>query len=223
MSAPTVLPAPAPQGEVRAKDTAIRPNAGLAVTIPALPSRIDLDEEIREAFLADATDLFERIEPLVLGLGETDDPRASLLELGRCFHTLKGAAGSVGLADLARLVHTLEEHLTEVDGPALVHLIDVLLETLAYLEGLLRMLRAGPASREPAQQTTDGSDGAGGNDEGAARRRPQLLRRGASANLLGTARRADGPGFRADREAQALDRAGGIDEVDRASGYGPAV
>src|SRR5208337_5364011 len=100
-------------------------------------------DEIREAFLADATDLFERIEPLVLGLGRDTAPRQSLMELGRCFHTLKGAAGSVGLADLATLVHTLEEHLPRASGEALPGLIDVLFQTLTYLEGVLGLLRAG--------------------------------------------------------------------------------
>ena len=112
-----------------------------AFTIPALPQKIDLDEEIREAFLADASDLFERIEPLVLGLGRDADPRQSLRELGRCFHTLKGAAGSVGLADLATLVHALEEHLEETSSPASADLIDVLHQTLGYLDGLIGLLR----------------------------------------------------------------------------------
>ena len=112
-----------------------------AFTIPALPQKIDLDDEIREAFLADATDLFERIEPLVLGLGRDADPRQSLRELGRCFHTLKGAAGSVGLADLATLVHALEEHLEETSSPASADLIDVLHQTLGYLDGLIGLLR----------------------------------------------------------------------------------
>src|SRR5271165_1291616 len=115
-----------------------------AFTIPALPQKIDLDEEIREAFLADASDLFERIEPLVLGLGRDTDPRQSLRELGRCFHTLKGAAGSVGLADLATLVHTLEEHLEAPNSSAPANLIDVLHQTLGYLDSLIGLLRSTP-------------------------------------------------------------------------------
>ena len=33
------------------------------------------------------------------------------MSLRRCFHTLKGAAGSVGLNELAMLVHELEDQL----------------------------------------------------------------------------------------------------------------
>jgi HPt (histidine-containing phosphotransfer) domain-containing protein len=133
-----------------------------ALTIPALPPKIDLDDEIREAFLADATDLFERIEPLVLGLGRDTDPRQSLRELGRCFHTLKGAAGSVGLADLATLVHALEEHLEETSSPASADLIDVLHQTLGYLDGLIGLLRTRSARTGGNDRSSAGFDHPGG-------------------------------------------------------------
>ena len=133
-----------------------------AFKIPPLPRTIDLDEEIREAFLADASDLMERIEPLVLGLGHAADPGQSLGELGRCFHTLKGAAGSVGLADLATLVHVLEEHLEMASGPAPAGLIDVLHQTLGYLDGLIGLLRDRSASVGSHDQTpTDDQDRGG--------------------------------------------------------------
>ena len=133
-----------------------------AFTIPALPRKIDLDDEIREAFLADVSDLFERIEPLVLGLGRDVDPRQSLRELGRCFHTLKGAAGSVGLADLASLVHALEEHLEETSSPASAELIDVLYQTLGYMDGLIGLLRtraARESGKDRASSVTDPDPG----------------------------------------------------------------
>src|SRR5271157_3779181 len=138
-----------------------------ALTIPALPPKIDLDDEIREAFLADAMDLFERIEPLVLGLGRDTDPRQSLRELGRCFHTLKGAAGSVGLADLATLVHALEEHLEETSSPASADLIDVLHQTLGYLDGLIGLLRTRSAGTGGNDRSSAGFDHPGGETSAA--------------------------------------------------------
>src|SRR5271157_4216071 len=135
-AASTAAPAPA---EAPSRQPASA--AHQASPIPELPRRIDLDDEIRDAFLADCTDLFERIEPLVLGLSRAADPRDSLRELGRCFHTLKGAAGSVGFPELATLVHTLEESLTEAPLPVSDSLIDDLHRTLGYLDGLLGLLR----------------------------------------------------------------------------------
>ena len=150
---------PAPNSRPARPAAQVQPDKVLpAFTIPALPQKIDLDDEIREAFLADATDLFERIEPLVLGLGRDADPRQSLRELGRCFHTLKGAAGSVGLADLATLVHALEEHLEETSSPASADLIDVLHQTLGYLDGLLGLLRTRSAGTGGSDRSSAGFD-----------------------------------------------------------------
>ena len=98
---------------------------------------------MREAFLADATDLFERIESFVLGLSSPADHRDSIHELKRCFHTLKGAAGSVGLADLATLVHELEERLGQAECVVSPDLEDLLHQVVNYLEGLIACLRRG--------------------------------------------------------------------------------
>ena len=57
----------------RTPEAADRESQRPGLEIPPLPTRIDLDDEMREAFLADATDLFERIEKIVIGLGSLDD------------------------------------------------------------------------------------------------------------------------------------------------------
>ena len=101
---------------------------------------------MREAFLADATELFERIERIVVGLGSLDDHREAIHELGRCFHTLKGAAGSVGLNELATLVHELEERLGQACGGVSPGLNDLLHQVVDYLDRLIGWLRRGPAA-----------------------------------------------------------------------------
>jgi chemotaxis protein histidine kinase CheA len=114
------------------------PEPGLK--IPAVPQRIDLDDEIRKAFLADSIELFERIEGLVIGLAGQEDSGDGLRELGRCFHTLKGAAGSVGLGDLATLVHELEEQLGQTSGRVSPTLHDRLHQVVNYLEEIIGLL-----------------------------------------------------------------------------------
>jgi chemotaxis protein histidine kinase CheA len=114
-----------------------------SIKFPELPPPVELDDEIRQAFLGDSTELVERIEPLVLGLGRGTDDVEALHELGRCLHTLKGAAGSVGISDLAALVHALEERIEASRGHASAELIDLLFRTLGYLDGLLGWLRTG--------------------------------------------------------------------------------
>src|SRR5579883_384134 len=124
------------------------PGTALGLEIPPLPARIDLDEEMREAFLADASDLFERIERIVLGLPSQDDARQAIQELGRCFHTLKGAAGSVGLKELAALVHELEERLGQADKTVSQSLNEVLHQVVGYLDELIGLLRRGSEAPE---------------------------------------------------------------------------
>ena len=107
----------------------------------------DIDPDCREAFLSEAIDLFERIEALVLSLNRGPGHVPALHELGRCYHTLKGAAGSVGLIELASRVHFLEEELEEAGSVVSPELLDRLHQSLSHLEGVLDALRQGPRPR----------------------------------------------------------------------------
>jgi chemotaxis protein histidine kinase CheA len=130
--------------ESPAREEPVRTGAEAGLVIPPLPGQFDLDAEMREAFLADAGELFERIETIVVGLGSQADARRQIQELGRCLHTLKGAAGSVGLSDLATLVHGVEERLEHAVGHVSPGLNDLLYQVVGYLEELLRLLPGGP-------------------------------------------------------------------------------
>jgi chemotaxis protein histidine kinase CheA len=103
----------------------------------------DLDPELREVFLADATDLFERIQALTLDLNGGRPVADVLRELGRCFHTLKGAAGSIGLTDLSARVHDLEDRLGEARNVLSTDLKEQLERALRDLENTLAALRGG--------------------------------------------------------------------------------
>jgi chemotaxis protein histidine kinase CheA/CheY-like chemotaxis protein len=109
--------------------------------IPPLPATLELDDELREAFLADAIDLFERIEMIVIALGTRQSDQENIRELCRDFHTLKGAAGSVGLSEVANLVHELEERLRQSGGYVSAGLNDLLHQVVNYLEGMIGWLR----------------------------------------------------------------------------------
>ncbi len=139
--------------------------------IPPLPERIDLDDELREAFLADAIDLFERIERIVIGLDTQDDPHGAIAELCRCFHTLKGAAGSVGMKELAALVHGVEDRLGQASGGISQGLNDLLHRVVGYLDDLIGLLRRGPDApqRTVAVKGEPSAPAPGGESEGPIR------------------------------------------------------
>jgi chemotaxis protein histidine kinase CheA/CheY-like chemotaxis protein len=147
-----------PPPEERSFADGIAASQEFSLKMPSLPARFDLDDEMREAFLADACDLFERIERIVIGLGSPSDHPDSIRELRGCFHTLKGAAGCVGLNELASLVHDLEERLghASVVPPALKEL---LYQAVSYLERIIGWLRRLPASH--VETTAQGGSGAG--------------------------------------------------------------
>ena len=133
--------------------------------------QIDLDPELRSILTADVSDLFSRIQELVLALGNGDES-GRLLELGRCFHTLKGAAGSVGLGTLAAIIHELEDELESAGDRAGASLVERLESVLSLLEGVINALNKGKG--EAATPGTSGSteacsvvSSAAGSSEGA--------------------------------------------------------
>jgi chemotaxis protein histidine kinase CheA len=136
----------APHRDERSPAGGIGTSQEPGLEIPPLPTRFDLDDEMREAFLADAIDLFERIERIVVGLSGLNHHSDAIRELSRYFHTLKGAAGSVGLNDLATLVHELEERLEQACDGVSPGLNDLLHQVVDYLDALIDRLRRGPAA-----------------------------------------------------------------------------
>ncbi|MFO0907591.1 MAG: response regulator [Isosphaeraceae bacterium] len=127
------------------------PQARPPLEIPEPPQSVAIDPELRDTFLEEAGDLFERVESLVLSLVADQPQPDPLHEIGRCLHTLKGAAGSVDLTQLAMLIHGMEEHLEAAAGRPSAAVIDQLHRLLEYVEGLFHALRRGhaPAAAEP--------------------------------------------------------------------------
>lgn len=139
LAPPRPQPAPAP------------PRGRAALEVPTPPTSVAIDPEMRETFLEEGADLFDRIEALVLGLGRGIGTADTLNEIGRCFHTLKGAAGSVGLVQVSALVHAVESELEGADGQAPEALVDDLHRVLHYLDGVFLALRRGPGAAVPAE------------------------------------------------------------------------
>lgn len=70
------------------------------------PELLDnVDPEILAAFSVEAAEEMEACEQAVLRLEQQADDRDALYEIFRRFHTLKGAAGAVGLSQVARQLH----------------------------------------------------------------------------------------------------------------------
>ena len=70
--------------------------------------------ELLEVFRMEAADLLRAIGEHLHGLESVADPRSALAEVRRSVHTLKGAAGSVGLDSIRRLAHRMEDLLDAI-------------------------------------------------------------------------------------------------------------
>lgn len=76
---------------------------------------IEIDDELKEIYVADVSDLSARIQEATLNLGCGEDSER-IRELGRCLHTLKGASGTVGMTELSAAIHELEGMFEQVGG-----------------------------------------------------------------------------------------------------------
>ena len=82
------------------------------IVVPKADS-VDLDEEIREAFMDDATRGLESMEQALLDLEGSPGAADPIKTIGRELHTIKGASASIGMSNLAAYIHEVEELIRE--------------------------------------------------------------------------------------------------------------
>ncbi|MCA9138373.1 MAG: response regulator [Planctomycetales bacterium] len=78
------------------------------IAAPAVDD-IDIDEELQEAFMDDATRGLESMEQALLDLESNPGDEGPVTTIGRELHTIKGASASIGMANLAAYIHEVEE------------------------------------------------------------------------------------------------------------------
>ena len=75
-------------------------------------TELDFDPEelamLRQLFRSEAQDALEAVTARVLAVGSAAPSREALTEMMRATHTMKGAAGTVGLPAMVDLAHRLE-------------------------------------------------------------------------------------------------------------------
>jgi chemotaxis protein histidine kinase CheA len=72
--------------------------------------------QLRETFLSELGERCDAMEGLMLTLRDERDLEAVYDELYRRVHSLKGSAGTHGIAIISTICHQLEDHLVYVDG-----------------------------------------------------------------------------------------------------------
>ncbi|MDR3632476.1 MAG: response regulator [Isosphaeraceae bacterium] len=130
---------------------------------PSVVADLSPEASARDDFRSDAEDLLERIEALAKMLGGAADPSTALRELDRCLHTLKGAAGAIGLNGLVATVDGLEDwRESHPDVAPTTAFLDQLQGLLGLVEETLTAFRA---AAEPAGPDEGEMSEAGGAAE----------------------------------------------------------
>ena len=116
-------PAPAPKPAPVAQEFPAVPAAQAAGELPPLPEDAqpegkldlpDLDEDLLEIFVQEATDILDHSDSLMAKLRESPQDRDHITGLQRDLHTLKGGARMAGLAPIGDLSHSMESLLEAI-------------------------------------------------------------------------------------------------------------
>ena len=114
----------------------------------------EVDDDLIDIFLEEAEELIEDCENTVAKLHENEDDAASINELQRHMHTLKGGARMAALVPVGDLTHELESMvvtLAENKIEASKALFDILHESLDTINSMLLMVK----QREPLKASND--------------------------------------------------------------------
>ncbi|MHA6205521.1 chemotaxis protein CheA [Dyella soli] len=112
------------------------------------------DTELRDAFLAEAGDIMQRLGDQLIGLESSPRDAELLNAVFRAFHTVKGGAGFLAVEPMVQLCHHAEDLLNVARNGQLVldaNRMDALLEALDLLNDMLAALAGGYAMTMPPQ------------------------------------------------------------------------
>ncbi|MEQ9411737.1 MAG: response regulator [Fuerstiella sp.] len=135
--APAPVAAPVPAQVDQNASTAAPRTTVSPLTTPVSPEQID-DPEMVAAYADDAQQCLAEMEASLLNLESGHARSDALQNFCRQLHTLKGASGTVGLAQLARYLHDLESYIEtaaagDIDVDVLLQGVDTVRDQLSTL------------------------------------------------------------------------------------------
>ncbi len=127
-------------------------------------SELDFDPEelamLRQLFRSEAQDALEAVTARVLAVGSSAPSREALTEMMRATHTMKGAAGTVGLPAMVDLAHRLENVFAAFHGdPGMWtrEIGELLVQVMDAMRGYLDIMQgpSGEAAADELRTTID--------------------------------------------------------------------
>jgi two-component system chemotaxis sensor kinase CheA len=121
-------------------------------------SSICEDQELLEGFLAEATELLEKIDDDLVALEHSPSDTELLNRIFRSIHTVKGAASFLEFELLVKVTHRTEDVLNKLRrGEITLHtgLMDVILEAVDLVKVLINDIKAEEIKERPVEGTID--------------------------------------------------------------------
>ena len=116
---------------------------------------MEMDDEILQDFLLEASEILEQLDSQLVDLESDPASRELLNAVFRGFHTIKGGAGFLGLDNLVAISHKSEDIFDLLRNGKLgvdAQLMDVFLQVLDVLRGMFDQLRDGvPPDAAPTE------------------------------------------------------------------------
>lgn len=75
---------------------------------------MDIEQELRQTFLIEASELLDKAEQALLELEQTSEPKKIIELIFRQIHTVKGASGAGGFPEIGAFAHEVESLLSEI-------------------------------------------------------------------------------------------------------------
>ena len=110
----------------------------------------ELEDEFRPLFVEEAKGHLERIASGLLALESAPDDQAAIAGILREAHTMKGAAGMVGMMRVSRLAHRLEDLLVELRAGTRRSTPELTDAMLLVVDGLGRLIASASGGEQDA-------------------------------------------------------------------------
>jgi chemosensory pili system protein ChpA (sensor histidine kinase/response regulator) len=152
---PTLAAAAAPPPDLRpapAAPSAVPTSAPVPVTATAAPAEAEIDPEIREIFIEEASEVLGQLQEQVPIFVRDPRDQALLGDIRRAFHTLKGSGRMVGAKGIGEFSWAIEQMLNRcLEGSLAVRapVLETVEGAVALLPELLDSFRAGITGESP--------------------------------------------------------------------------
>ncbi len=114
------------------------------------------DAELLEGFLAETTELLEKLDDDLVALEKSSEPEELLNRIFRSIHTVKGASSFLGFDQLVKVTHKTEDVLNRLRKGELYvtpEIMDVILEATDLVKVLVSDIKAGEIQEREIEGT----------------------------------------------------------------------